>query len=408
MPQFIYKVRDKQGREIEGKQEAATEDELITRLQNKNLIVVSVTGQVSKEKKEPSATRFHQRVTLEDLILFSRQLATMLEAGVTLLKTLDVLSKQLESKTLFKAVEEMKHDISTGSSFREALAKHPKIFSDFWIHIVETGEASGALPVVLAQLANYLEADAATRRKITSAMVYPAVLISLVMASLAVFTIWIIPIFASVFENFNIELPGITSLVINFSNALRKYFLVLCGLGFAAITLIGRYVRTPQGRWQFDQLKFKIPGLAFLFQRIAIERFASGLGTLIESGVPILYGLDIVAKAVDNKVMEKAVMEVRDSVRQGKGMAKPLERSGVFTPMVVQMVAVGEEIGELGKMLRKVSEFYKEHIATTLGRLTTLVEPLVLVFMGVVVGVLVVAMFLPIFQLATLASMGGG
>ncbi len=405
MPSFNYKVRDSQGREVQDSREAQSEEELISRLQSEGLVVISVTasGPVAR-KKALIATGFHVRVTLDDLIVFSRQLATMLGAGVTLLKSLDVLSRQLESDTLLKAVKQMKHDIAGGSTFRDAMAKHPKIFSDFWVHVVETGEASGALPVALTQLADYLESAAAMRSKVTSALVYPCVLILIAIVALTVFTVWIIPIFSRVFDSFDMELPTLTNLVIIFSKTIRRYFLLLlAGLGAFGYAF-SRHIRSERGKWQLDRLKFKIPILSSLFQRIAIERFASGLSTLIESGVPILYGLDIIAKAVENKVVEKAIGEVRESVRQGKGMSAPLEQSGVFTPMVVQMVSVGEEIGELGKMLKKISEFYRERIATTLTRITTLIEPAVLVIMGGVIGVLVVSMFMPIFQLAMISK----
>ena len=404
MPNFAYKARNENGQESQGTREAASEEELISALQNEGLLVISVVREELFKTKGTGGRYFHTRVTIDDLIMFSRQLATMLEAGVTLLKSLDVLTKQIESRKLLEAAEDIKHSIASGNTFRDALIRHPKIFTDFWVHIVETGEASGALPVTLAQLADYLETNAAMRRKVTSALIYPAVLIGLSMVALTVFTVWIIPIFARVFESFNLELPAITVLVMNFSNFVRKFFLVLLVMFGVLVFMFFKYLQTENGKWQFDRIMLKVPILSSLFQRIAIERFASGLGTLIESGVPILYGLDIVGKAVGNKVMEEGIKEVRESVRQGKGMARPLGKNPIFTPMVVQMVAVGEEIGELGKMLRKVSEFYKERIATALERITTLIEPLVLVFMGGVVGVMVVSMFMPIFQLAMLSK----
>lgn len=403
MPRFIYKARDKKGKEIQDTREAATEEELITQLQNKGLLVVSITAKEIAKKRVVS-TR-HLRVTTDDLIIFARQLTTMLAVGVTLLKGLEVLSKQIESKRLFDAVQLIKHDIAAGSTFRDALAKHPKIFSQFWINMVETGEASGTLPVALEQLSNYLESTAAIRRKVTSALIYPVVLIAIAIVALTIFVVWIIPIFSQVFDAFDAQLPAITIAVIFFSNLIKKYLLIWFAMAATLAYLIYKYIHTEKGKWQFDCLKFKTPLLSSLFQKIAIERFASGLATLIESGVPILYGLDIVGKAVGNKVTEKAIGEVRESVRQGKGMAQPLEKSGVFTPMVVQMVSVGEEIGELGKMLKKISDFYKERIATTLTRMTTLIEPAVSVFMGIVIGILVISMFLPIFQLATISRL---
>lgn len=403
MPKFVYKVRDKQGQERQETQEAATQEQLVARLQKEGLLITSVARQ---DLTQPPAggkvklRHYHVGVTSDDLVVFGRQLATLLGAGVTLLKSLEVLNKQVESWRLHLAIREITYNIAAGSSFGDALAKRPDIFSKFWVHIVETGEASGALPLVLGQLAGYLETSAAIRRKVISALIYPAVLVCLCLAALTVFTVWIIPIFSRVFTSFNVELPLLTQAIMALSNFLRRYILVLFA-GLAALIYAGRkYIRTETGKWQLDRLKFKIPVLSSLFQRVAIERFASGLATLIESGVPIVYGLDIIGPAVGNKVVEKAIGEVKESVRQGKTMSGPMEASGVFTPMAVQIVSVGEEIGELGKMLRKISEFYQERIATTLTRLTTLIEPAVLIFMGVVVGVLVVSMFLPIFQLA--------
>jgi type IV pilus assembly protein PilC len=406
MSQFTYKVRDKQGRISHGVREAATEEELIAQLQKQELFVVSITRGEQAGKRQVAAVAVHHGVTTDDLIIFSRQLATILGAGVTLLKSLDVLTKQIESKVLLQAIEDVKHNIAGGSSFHDALTRHPKIFNEFWLHIVETGEASGALPLTLMQLADFLESKAAMRRKVTSALVYPAVLVVLVIVALLIFTVWIIPIFSRIFAGFDVELPALTRMVIASSAFMRKYILIVLALFGVGGWLLKRYIRTGRGKWQFDWVVLRLPILSSLYQRIAIERFATGLGTLIESGVPILYGLDIVGKGIGNEVISKAVLDVRESVRQGKGMARPLEESGVFTPLAVQMVAVGEEVGELGKMLKKISEFYKDRIATTLTTITTLIEPVVLVFMGIVVGTMVVAMFLPIFQLAT-AARGG-
>ncbi len=405
MPHFVYKVRDKEGRERQATEEAATEEGLISKLQNKGLLVISVSQQEegAARKKLTLSRGLHGHVTVDDLIVFARQLGTVLEAGVTLLKSLDILSKQIESKALLKAVQEIRHDVSEGSSFRDALAKHPRVFSEFWVHMVETGEASGALPLAMGQLANYLGSAASMRSKVASALLYPVMLIFLATGALVVFIVWVIPIFSRVFDTFDVNIPLITKMVMAFSDLARKYFMLMFGIGAGGCYFLYRYIHTEKGQWQLDKLKFRIPVVSTLFQRIAIERFASGLGTLIESGVPILYSLDIISKAIGNKVVEKAIADVREGVRQGKGMAPILENSGVFTPMAVQMVAVGEEIGDLGKMLQRMSEFYKERIATSLTRITTLIEPVILVFMGFVVGILVLSMFLPIFQLALIA-----
>lgn len=404
MPKFTYRVRDKAGKESRGAQEASSEEELVGWLQNKGLVVVAVTQEQKGRKKKATIRHFHSGVTVDDLILFVRQLATMLDAGVTLLKSLDVLSKQIESKRLYAVTEQLRRDVAGGNSFSDALAKHPRVFSELFVNLISTGEASGALPTVLAQLADHLESTAALRRKVVSAFIYPTVLIVIAAACLIVFTVWIIPIFSKVFESFDLQFPLITKLVLAFSKFIRSYFLVIFVATSTLLYLLYKYIRTEKGRWQFDYLKLKVPVLSSLFQKIVIEKFASALGILIQSGVPLLYGLDIVGKTVGNRPLEQAVKQVRESVRVGRGMAGPLEDSGVFTPMVVQMVSVGEEIGELGKMLTKISEFYKERIATTLTRMTVLVEPVVLVLMGIVVGIMVVSMFLPIFQLALVSK----
>lgn len=403
MPTFVYKVIDKDGRERQATQDAVAEEEVVNRLQNEGLLVVSIVRQDESSVKISTKVHTHGRITIDDMIVFARQLATLLDAGVTLLRSFDVVSKQIESRSLLKIAKEVKQDIAGGSTFRDALAKHPKVFSDFWVHMVETGEASGALPAALGQLADYLESAAAMRRKVVSALMYPILLSGMSVLAVIVFSVWIIPIFSQVFATFNVELPFITVLVMKMSMVTRKYFLLIIIVSIVAIYLLRKYIETERGRWQFDQFKLKVPVLSTLFQRIAVQRFAGGLGTLIESGVPILYALDIIGKATENKVIEQATAEVRESVRQGKGMTKPMDKSGVFPPMVVQMCAVGEEIGELAKMLKRVSVFYQERIATTLNRMTALVEPLILIFMGAVVGIMVVSMFLPIFQLAMLA-----
>lgn len=406
MAHFIYRARDSEGRERQEVREAASEEDLITQLQSEGLLVVSVVREEAQKIKRKAARPFHLRITIDDLVVFCHQLATLLDAGVTLLKSLDILTKQIESKRLLEVTEEVKHDITGGSTFRDALAKHPEVFSDLWVHIVETGEASGALPVTLAQLAEYLETSASIQRKITSALIYPAVLISVAFVALFVFTVWIIPIFSEVFKSFEIQLPVITIVVITFSQLVRKYLFLFLVMAAVLAYMFNRYIHTENGKLQLDRLMLRVPILSSLLQRIAIERFASGLGTLIDSGVPILYGLDIVSKAVGNKVIEGAIVEVRESVREGRSLARPLEKSGVFTPVVVQMVSVGEEIGELGKMLKKVSEFYKERITTMLVKITTLIEPAILLLMGIVIGVLVISMFMPIFQLAVVSRAG--
>ena len=407
MPFFRYIARDKSGKSIEETMEAVSQEALINSLQAKELFVVSI-GTVAKAKQAKQVRRrYHHGVKAGDLILFSRELATLLSSGVTLIKSLDILCKQIESQVLLRTVEQIKKDVEGGYTFQSALKKHDKIFSEFWIHLVETGEASGHLPGSLDQLAGYMEESAALKKKITSAMIYPIILVCVATGAIAIFLLKIIPIFSEIFSGFNVPLPVLTQIVVNASTIARKYFLVVIGIVAAVFFILKKYVSTDIGRRQFDALKLKLPLVGPLMQEICTERFASSLSTLIKSGVPILHALEITEKTAGNKIMEQALKDVRTSVRDGKGMAQTMEDSALFSPLVVQMIGVGEEIGELGKMLDRVAVFYKERVNTFVSRLTTMFEPLVLVFMGIVVGVLVIAMFMPIFSISSAVKSSG-
>ncbi len=407
MPFFRYVARDKSGKLIDETVEAVSQEELVNSLQAKGLYVISIGSVVQIKRKKTIQRRYHRGVKSFDLIMFSRELATLLGSGVTLIKSLDILCQQIESQILLRAVEQIKKDVEGGYTFQNALKKHHKIFSEFWIHLIETGEASGHLPLSLDQLATYLEESAALRKKIVSAMVYPVILMCVAVAAIMVFLVKIIPIFSEIFKGFNVELPLLTQAIINISTIMRRYFFVVAGSITALSFAIKRYVSTELGRWQFDDIKFKLPLVGPVIKEISIERFASGLSTLIKSGVPILHALEIAEKTVGNKVMEKELKDVKIAVRDGRAIAQTMQESSMFPPLVVQMIGVGEEIGELGKMLEKISWFYKERVDTFVSRLTTMFEPLVLIFMGVVVGVLVIAMFMPIFSISSAIRASG-
>ncbi len=401
MPFFKYIARDKTGKLKEEVIEVSSQDELVSSLQAKGFYLVSVEPASQIKRQRTVKRRYHRGVKMFDLIMFSKELSTLLSSGVTLIKSLDILCRQIESQTLLRAVEQIKKDVEGGYTFQNALKKHSRIFTEFWIHLVETGEASGHLPLSLEQLATYLEESAELKKKIVSAMVYPMMLFGISTGAIAIFLIKIIPVFSEIFSGFNVELPMLTQIVIAMSDVVRKYFLVVIGGAVALFFIVKQYISTETGRFLFDTFKFKMPIMGSVMQEIATERFASGLSTLLKSGVPILHALEITEKSVGNKVMQKELQTVKMAVRDGKGMAQTMEESNLFAPLVVQMIGVGEEIGELGKMLDRISYFYKERVNTFVGRLTTMFEPLCLVFMGIVVGVLVVAMFLPIFSLSS-------
>lgn len=403
MPRFLYTTRDKEGKVVQGAMDAPDQDKLISILQSQGLIVTSVS-QEERPGGIGSATRmkFHARVKLDDLAMLARQLATLLGSGITMLRSLEAATVQIESRRLYLAMEGVRRDVEAGSSLRDALAKYPKIFSEYWVGLVDTGESSGQLPKMLVELANYLEFVGSSRRKTLSAFIYPLILISIVIGAVFFFVIYVIPKFTMMFESFDVPLPLLTRMVVGLSELVRDYFLymILFLIGIGVFTY--RYIRTERGRLVFDRLKLRLPVFGRFFHQMALTRFARGLSTLIGSGVPILYGLEIMARSAGNKVVQRAIEEVKAGVRDGKTMAAPLAKNALFPPMVVQMVSVGEETGKLAEMLGQISNFYNERIETLIARLSTALEPILLVFLGAVVGTLVIAMYLPVFQIARL------
>jgi type IV pilus assembly protein PilC len=404
MPLFIYTARTKDGKVETGSLESRDQDSVLSLLQERGLLVTSIIASTREELTARAVVkkkRYHYQATLDDLVLLARQLATLLDAGVPLLRSLVIVSDQIESHTLDKALVAVRKDVEAGRALSESLKKHPRIFSPFWINLVETGEASGQLPFVFDQIAKYLEEAGAFRRKIISALMYPAILIFVATATIAVFIIRIIPIFERIFNEFQVELPFLTLMVIKVSVFLRQNIVIkilfLAGLIFG----LQRLIKTDKGRWLWDRWKLKVPLFGHLSQMVAIERFASAFSVLIKSGVPILYALEIVEKSAANRLFESALERVKTAVRAGQSMSKPMAESEVFPPIVVEMIEVGEEAGELANMLSRLGAFYKERIDTFVNRFTVAFEPAVLVTMGLIVGVIVVSMFLPIFGLSS-------
>jgi type IV pilus assembly protein PilC len=414
MPKLIYVARDKSGKKVMGTQDSTNEEELITRLQAMDLVVINVVPAtqesidllIPEKQQERAKTRKHFGVTNSDLVLFCRQLTTLLGAGVTILKSLDTISKQVASQKLFSVIEALKKDMEGGLSFHEALAKHPKVFSDLWVNLVESGEASGNLAVVLDRLASYLERNAEFKRKMISACIYPCILLLASMGALLFLTIWIVPTFAKVFEGFKMKLPVATIMLLATSNFIRHFFLLMVGLAVGAGFLFRNYIRTKDGRRNWERFLFRLPLFGEFFRSLAVERFASEMSTLVESGVPILYSLEITEQSVGSLIMSEIIRTVKEDVRNGKPLSHPLEASGFFEPMVIQMIGIGEEIGELSQMFKKIDTFYQTYIETFLQRILALFEPVILIFMGLVIGLMVIGMFLPIFQMSRMGSSG--
>lgn len=412
MPIFSYKARNQEGVIQTGRFEATTEDEALVSLQHRGLLVITLgKGNILPAKKQPEfdlrragSRRMHRKVTTEDQVLLCQQLATMVEAGVPLLKSLEVVSAQVESQLLLMALDRVRKDVEAGQTFTNALAKHPGIFSSLWINLVETGEASGHLAETLQQLATHFEKANRLKNEVQTALTYPLFLVAASVGVLTIFMYWIVPRFQVMFEGMGMELPLITLLVMKASVASRKYGVIVFMALFAGGYLLKRYLNTEPGKWMKDRLVLKLPLFGVLVNFAQLAEFTQGLATLLNSGVPLLSGLDILATSAGNKVYGRAIEGIRDAVKEGKPMAEPMSRSALFPPMAVQMVLVGEEVGELGKMIKRVAIYYEERAETFVARLTKLFEPIAIVFMGGLVLIIVLSIFMPIFKMASGAN----
>jgi len=407
MPKFYYVARNRSGVKETGTEEALNQDDVVTKIQSKGLIVVNVIPEnieaSGSSMDNPARIKFkrkHRNVTNGDLTLFCRLLSTLIGAGVTILLSLNIIAKQVSSKRLYAVLMDLTKNMEAGLSFHEALAAHPAIFSDLWVNLVESGEASGNLAVVLSRLAAYLEKAAEFKQKIISALIYPGILTVAGLGALLFLSLKIVPTFAEIFSSFKITLPFLTQILVGISVFLKKFIFLLILAVAGIIFAFKKYIETKQGRRSFENFKFNLPVFGEFFQALNIERFSSEISTLLESGVPILYSLEISERSVDNLIMADIVRKIKEDVREGKPLRESLEKSGFFEPMVIQMVSIGEEIGELPQMFKRINSFYQAYCDTFLARFVSMFEPFVLVFLGVIIGVMVIGMFLPIFELS--------
>jgi type IV pilus assembly protein PilC len=342
-------------------------------------------------------------IGLKDLAIFSRQFSTMVNSGLSLVRTLSILEQQTVNKRLREITAQVRADVEAGRPLSDAMSKHPRAFSSLYVNMVKAGETGGVLDEVLDRVATYLEKEQALRSKIRSAMVYPLLLTVAALGGLFFMTIVILPQFENLFRELGGSgtLPLPTQIAIAVSAGIRRYWYIGLAVAVVLAYVLRRYLQTPGGRQRYDRFKLKMPVLGELNRKIVVARFTRTLGTLIASGVPIMQSLEVVSRAIDNTVIGQAIEAVRASIREGQTIAIPLQFSGVFPPMVVQMAKVGEETGQLEQMLEKVADFYDVEVETTVASLTSLLEPLLIIFMGVIVGAMVIALYLPIFQLAT-------
>jgi type IV pilus assembly protein PilC len=402
MPNFKYTAKDDSGKAITGFFEAVDYTAAVEMLRKQKLIIVSVK---EAGKMKASAMSFgKKKIKIDDLVVFSRQLATMVDAGIPLVGALDILSDQIENKTFGEVISKIRSDVETGSSFSDAIGKHKKVFSPLFVNMVKAGESSGMLDEILDRLALYLEKTSSLQKKISSALIYPAVVSGMALGITLLLLLKVIPIFKNIFSGFGAEMPKPTAVLIAVSDGLRQYFPAIVVIIAIIVFFTLKYVKSDKGRLKYDSLLLKLPIFGVLFTKVAISKFTRTLSTLIKSGVPILNSLEIVGKTSGNKAVESAVETVRTNVREGESIAEPLARSKIFPSMVVRMVSVGEQSGELEKMLSKIADFYDEQVDATVSGLTSLIEPLIIAFLGVVIGTIVICMFLPIFKLTQVVA----
>jgi type IV pilus assembly protein PilC len=397
MPEtYEYRVRDSAGKVVKGTIVADNQNLVVARLREMGYVPLRIGVHGTGANKE---IRLRKTVKVRDLAIFSRQFATMVNAGLPILKALSVLEQQTESKLLTQAVSEVRLDIERGSSVSAAMARHPRIFNRLYVSMVKAGEAGGVLDAVLERVASSLEREVSLRNRVRSAMTYPVVVLGFVVLILMAMLLFIVPQFKTIYTQLNGTLPLPTRLLLTVSDLFKHEFFIVAIL--SALTAYGlrRYIRTESGRWQWDRLKLRVPIFGSLFQKTALARFASVLGVLNRSGVPILQSLDVVKETVNNALMSKAVVDVQAAVKQGESISHPLGRHTVFPPMVVHMLSIGEETGAIDTMLEKVATFYDEEVTAAVDSLTSMIEPVLIFFVGGAVGLAVIALYMPMFNL---------
>ena len=404
MPRFVWEAKSKAGTVQKGVMEASG-----TALVESQLKRYGFTGITIKEDKKRSALKIPGfgggKIETKDLVVFTRQFATMIDSGLPLVQCLDILASQQENRTFKDILYKIKEDVESGSTFADALAKHPKAFDELYVNLVAAGEVGGILDTILSRLAAYIEKAMKLKKRVKGAMVYPATIMAVAIIVVGVILVFVIPTFAKMFADFGSELPMPTKIVIGISNFITRYILLIIGAFIGLNIAIRKYYSTLKGRKVIDTFSLKLPVVGPLIRKVAVAKFTRTLGTMISSGVPIMDGLEIVAKTAGNKVVEEAIFKVRQAISEGKTIAEPLAASGVFPPMVVQMISVGEATGAMDAMLNKIADFYDDEVDDAVGALTSMMEPLLMVFLGTTVGGLVIAMYLPIFKLA--GTVGG-
>lgn len=404
MPTFLWEGKTAQGKVLKGEVEAPSLDAVLTVLRNRRIRPnpTRIREKGTGFDREITIPGFGEKVSARDVSVFTRQFATMIDAGLPIVQCLDILSVQTESKALRNTVRTIKQDVEGGATLAEALRKHPKIFDDLYVNMVDAGEVGGVLNTILNRIAQFIEKANKLKKKVKGAMIYPCAIVAVAIIVVTILLIFVIPVFAELYGSMGKALPAPTQITINISDWLRGniHYMIFALVG--VIVGIKAYYKTEQGKMNIDRLLLRLPIIGDLLRKVAVARFSQNMAILLSSGVPILDGLAITAKTAGNKVVEKAIMDSRVSISQGKTVAEPLKESNIFPPMVCQMVAIGENTGGLDNMLKKVAEFYEEEVDDAVANLTALMEPMIMVVLGVILGGLVISMYLPIFQLGSL------
>lgn len=400
MPSYTYVARDSaSGKEIRSVVESSTEEAAIAALLNRNLLVVSIQEKIGKKGKTSGGS-----VSLQDLVVFTRQLATMIDAGLAMVQSLQALAEQTNNKVMRDVIKDVTTRVEGGDSFSEALSKHPKVFTKLYVCMVGAGEKGGLLAEIMSRLATYLENTARLRKKVKSAMMYPTAVTVIAIGITIFLLVKVVPVFGDIFSGFGAKLPTPTQYLINISNLMQKLWWALA-LGGAAVVYGWLYfIKTPPGRWFWDSKRITMPIFGVIAHKICLARFTRTFASLIRSGVPILEVLSIVANTVGNVVMEKALRITASDIERGESISAALGKHPVFPSMIIRMVSAGEQTGKIDSMLERIADFLDEEIETTLSGLTSLIEPLLIVFLGVVVGGIVICMFLPIFKMSDIIN----
>lgn len=397
---FVWEGRTRGGTTHQGEIEAENQEAAMAVLRQQRIVVTTLKA----KPRDLTIPGFGGSVSEKDLVLFTRQFSTMIDAGLPLVQCLDILYKQTENKLFSKTIQQIKRDVEGGATFADALRKHPKVFDDLYVNLVQAGEIGGVLDITFARLAMYIEKARSLKGKVKSAMVYPAAIIVISMGVVMFLMIFVIPVFAKMFTDFGGALPWPTQMVMTLSDLMIAYILYFFPAAIGAFFLFKQYYKTEPGKRLVHQLMLRLPVFGPLIQKAAVARFSRTLGTLLASGVPIIDSLDITAHTAGNKIVEEAILSSISSVKEGQSLAEPLAKHPVFPPMVVQMVEIGDVTGSLDAMLNKLADFYEEEVDRAVEALTALLEPMMMVFLGVVLGFIIMAMYLPIFKMGALVA----